>query len=146
MLCAVLGEDNAEKGLQEIMKMFTVKDALFMIAKSWDCIKPSTITECWYNDLHVGSHASEESTRPEQRLTTDVTENGRQLGLGDFVETEIDAWVTSDNSIGTETLTDDQIVNIGIEEQQESMDHLKGKENLIPTHPPVRFNEAIDSL
>ncbi|GCC32367.1 hypothetical protein chiPu_0010828 [Chiloscyllium punctatum] len=146
MLRAVLGEDNAEKGVQEITKAFIVKDALFVIAESWDRIKPLTIAECWYNGLPVGSHGSEEDTHPDQRLTTDITENCRQLGLGDFVETEINSWVNCDNNIGTDTLSDDQIANVVTEQQQESTDSRDGKEHLIPTPPPVPVHEAIDSL
>ncbi|GCC27200.1 hypothetical protein chiPu_0005624 [Chiloscyllium punctatum] len=117
MLRAVLGGDNADKGLLEIIKAITVKDTLFMIAKSWDHIKPSTIADCWYNSLHIGGRASEVDTHPAQSITTDVTENCRHLGLGNFTETEINAWMNCDNKIGTKTLTDDQIVNIVTEEQ-----------------------------
>ncbi|GCC17953.1 hypothetical protein chiPu_0017744 [Chiloscyllium punctatum] len=73
MLHAALGEDNAGKRVQNIMKAFTVKDAFFMIAESWDCIKPSTVTERWYDGVHVGSCDCEEDTSPDQRLTTPKT-------------------------------------------------------------------------
>lgn len=35
-------DDSANKGLSQIIKSFTMKDALFMIADSWDIIKPLT--------------------------------------------------------------------------------------------------------
>ncbi|GCC27061.1 hypothetical protein chiPu_0005482 [Chiloscyllium punctatum] len=94
----------------------------------------------------IGSCDNEEDTHPDPRLTTDITENCRQLGLGDFVEAEIDVWVNCDNDIGTETFGDGQMINVVTEEQQESTDAVDGKENQKPTSPAVPINEAIDSL
>lgn len=37
-------EDSANKGLLQIIKSFTMKDALFMIADPWDIIKPLTVS------------------------------------------------------------------------------------------------------
>ncbi|XP_072434368.1 interleukin-18 receptor 1-like [Chiloscyllium punctatum] len=82
------------------------------------------------------SHDSEEDTHPHQRITTDITENRRLLALRDFVEAEINAWVNCDD-IGTETLSNDQSINIVMEEQRGSTDAVDAKKIPILSPPPV---------
>lgn len=88
------------------------KDVLFIIADSWKCIKSSTVTSSLYNDLRVGSHGDEKDTHTDQRVTTLIPGDCRQLGLGEIVKAEIDVWLNWHNDIGTEALSDDQIINI----------------------------------
>ncbi|KAL2092820.1 hypothetical protein ACEWY4_012618 [Coilia grayii] len=111
MLRAVVEEDNEGKGLPDIVKSFKVKDALFMIADSWDRIKPSKVTGGWYNGLRVG---------------------------------DIEEWVNCNNEMGTELLSDNQIVNIVTEEKPESVE--ADKENATPPPPVVPVSKAIDGL
>lgn len=53
-----------------------------------------------YNGLRVDSRDCKERIRPDERVTFEITENCRQLGLEKTLE--IDAWVK------TETLDNDQ--------------------------------------
>lgn len=66
------------------------KNVLFIIADSWKSIKSSTVTSSLYNDLRVGSHGDEKDTHTDQRVTTLITGDCRQLGLGHIVKPEID--------------------------------------------------------
>lgn len=104
-----------------------MKDVLFLIADSWKSIKSSTVTSSLYNDLRVGSHGDEKDTHTDQRVTTLITGDCRQLGLGHIVKAEIDVWLNWHNDIGTEALSDDQIINIITDERRENIDDADDK-------------------
>nr|XP_006821985.1 PREDICTED: jerky protein homolog-like [Saccoglossus kowalevskii] len=139
MLRAVVDEDNEDKNLKKIVKTFTVKDALFMIADSWNRIKPSTVAGCWYNGLHVGDHGNEQgvSTNESEEITAEINKARVDLGLGVIAENELDAWINCDNDIGSETFTEDEIVKIVAENQKDDIESDNNeKENITcrPTH------------
>uniref|UniRef100_A0ABM0MCY1 Tigger transposable element derived 5-like n=1 Tax=Saccoglossus kowalevskii TaxID=10224 RepID=A0ABM0MCY1_SACKO len=148
MLRAIVDDANEDKNLQEIIKTFTVKDALFMIVDGWDKIKPSTIQGCWFNGLRVGNDRSSDVITNGDFVNTDIVESCRELGLGELNATEIDEWISSDNNISSETFSEEEIIDIVTNKTQETAieEDIAEKENLAPAKPPISVADAVNGL
>ncbi|GBO43865.1 Jerky [Araneus ventricosus] len=116
---------NADCDVTDFQKKFTVKDAVYTIALSWNQVKNTTLQKCWRKLWPAANPAS------DLTLQTDEEENHQDAlpkvldvvrsadnPLKTLPEDEVEEWLLIDENEPVEQeLTDEDIVNIVVNPQ-----------------------------
>uniref|UniRef100_H3A4S5 DDE-1 domain-containing protein n=1 Tax=Latimeria chalumnae TaxID=7897 RepID=H3A4S5_LATCH len=111
LLSYVLNEKNDELCLSDIIKSISIKDAIYMLAKSWKDIQTSTITKCWANHPKMPPIRPLAYVKPpdqEQEAISNLYAVAEQFS---FNAQEVENWVQTDEADeGYSNLSDSEIV------------------------------------
>ncbi|GBM70630.1 Jerky [Araneus ventricosus] len=121
---------NADCDVTDFQKKFTVKDAVYAIALSWNQVKNTTLQKCW-RKLWPAANPASDLTLHEEEKETDEEENHQDAltkvldvvrsadnPLKTLPEDEVEEWLLiDDNEPVEQELTDEDIINIVVNPQ-----------------------------
>ncbi|GBM09189.1 Jerky [Araneus ventricosus] len=150
---------NAEGTLTEFQSSFTIKDAIYGLASSWNTVKPRTLRRGWRKLLFVTHFCSDSSDdeefegfRCKKSELTDIMEalkNGctKNLSLTQLEMPEIEIWMNVDKNIPvTETLTEEELIRKMIAPEEETNDISSESDDEKSSEEKISWGEAEKSL
>ncbi|KFM61616.1 Jerky protein-like protein, partial [Stegodyphus mimosarum] len=116
---------NADCDVTDFQKKFTVKDAVYAIAQSWNQVKNTTLQKCWRKLWPAANPASDLTLQTDeeenhQDALTKVLDVVRSTDnpLKNLPEDEVEEWLLIDENEPVEQeLTDEDIINIVVNPQ-----------------------------
>ncbi|GBL91626.1 Jerky -like [Araneus ventricosus] len=116
---------NADCDVTDFQKKFTVKDAVYAIALSWNQVKNTTLQKCWRKLWPAANPASDLTLQTDeeenhQDALTKVLDVVRSADnpLKTLPEDEVEEWLLIDENEPVEQeLTDEDIINIVVNPQ-----------------------------
>ncbi|GBM93961.1 Jerky [Araneus ventricosus] len=116
---------NADCDVTDFQKKFTVKDAVYAIALSWNQVKNTTLQKCWRKLWPAANPASDLTLQTDeeenhQDALTKVLDVVRSADnpLKTLPEDEVEEWLLIDKNEPVEQeLTDEDIINIVVNPQ-----------------------------
>ena len=120
----------------EFAKSLTVKDAVFLSAKSWDEVSSLLLSRAW-NKLGFGPQSDS-----LQEELPELSDDCNWLGI---TEAEKEEWLTMDDSeTGVQELTDEDI--IGMVQASSSIDDSDEEDEQEPVGPTITHSEAEEAF
>ena len=121
------------QSIKDIVKLHTVKDALYMLSDAWYEASSESIHKA-YNKLKIHSDDSQPNSDPEEQHSAEsmveMLQNVQQVGNEDSLNAhDLEDWLNLDNELPTtELMTDEQILaNVtGQSNENESSDEEDG--------------------
>ncbi|GBM02529.1 Jerky [Araneus ventricosus] len=150
---------NVEGTLTEFQSSFTIKDAIYGLASSWNAVKPRTLRRGWRKLLFVTHFCSDSSDdeefegfRCKKSELTDIMEalkNGctKNLFLTQLEMPEIEIWMNVDKNIPVaETLTEEELIRKMIAPEEEINDISSESDDEKSSEEKISWGEAEKSL
>lgn len=103
------------QSVKDIVKLHTVKDALYMVCDAWDEASPESIRKA-YNKLKIHSDNSQPNSEPEEQHSAEsmveMLQHVQQVGNEDSLNAhDLEDWLNLDNELPTtEQMSDEQIL------------------------------------
>ena len=103
------------QSIKDIVKLHTVKDALYMVCDAWDEASPESIRKA-YNKLKIHSDNSQPNSEPEEQYSAEsmveMLQHVQQVGNEDSLNAhDLEDWLNLDNELPTtEQMSDEQIL------------------------------------
>ena len=103
------------QSIKDVVKLHTVKDALYMLCDAWDEASPESIRKA-YNKLKIHSDNSQPNLEPEEQHSAEsmveMLQHVQQVGNEDLLNAhDLEDWLNLDNELPTtEQMSDEQIL------------------------------------
>lgn len=135
-------EADPSANFMDLLKKVTIKTVIYLAAEAWEEIKPSTLQKSWkklWPSIPQENQGQDEN-QPTANDDADFVQVFQQLeGCADVEESDISEWMNSDNDIGHQVLSEDEIVEACIANTATEIDSSEDdddgtEESASPTH------------
>lgn len=145
---------NADCDVTDFQKKFTVKDAVYAIALSWNQVKNTTLQKCWRKLWPAANPASDLTlqTDEEENYQDALTEvlyvvTSADNPLKNLPEVEVEEWLLIDQNEPVEQeLTDEDIINIVVNPQPTQNLEESDSDAETEKNEKISWTEAAESL